>query len=63
MRATYNMFLSTFPKLANAIPFETYQNIAEMALTEFKHMLDTNPKIKDQVIQEGETKYGNIKNS
>lgn len=62
MRATYNMFLSTFPKLANVISFETYQHIAEMALTEFKHMLETNPKVKDQIIQEGEVKYGNIEN-
>ena len=39
MRETYNMFLQTFPTLAQVISFDTYKNTAEMALTELKEIL------------------------
>lgn len=60
LRATYDMFLKRFPNLFNIISFQMYQNIAESALAEFKKMLETNPSVKDIIIQEGEKKYGNL---
>ena len=59
MRETYNMFLQTFPTLAQVISFDTYKNTAEMALTELKEMLKTNPNIQNAIIKEGEQKYEN----
>ena len=52
MRETYNMFLQTFPSLAEKISYNTYKGIAEEALVEFKEMLKTNPNVQNVVTQE-----------
>ncbi len=61
MRETYDMFITRFPDLAKIISFETYKMTAEIALTEFKKMLETNPNVQELIIKEGEMKYGNLK--
>lgn len=62
MRETYDMFISRFPDLARIVPFEMYKGIAESALLEFKKMLENNPKVKELIIEEGDSKYGNSEN-
>lgn len=62
MRETYDMFIVRFPNLAKIVPFEIYKATAEIALTEFKKMLELNPNVKDLIIEKGEQKYGNNKN-
>lgn len=62
MRETYDMFIIRFPDLAKIISYETYKFTAELALAEFKKMLETNPNVKDLIIEEGDKKYGNTKN-
>lgn len=49
MKETYNMFLKTFPSLAEIISFEQYKAIAEESLAELKEMLKTNPNIQNIV--------------
>lgn len=63
MRETYDMFIIRFPALAKIISFEMYKATAEMALVEFKKMLETNPKVKDLIIEEGAKKYGDTENT
>ena len=53
MRYTYDLFVSTFPFLAQIISYERYKEIAENALLEFKRMLETNPNVK-RLVEENE---------
>lgn len=59
MRATYDMFLNKFPALAKLVSFEKYQQIAEMALMEFKKMLKENPNVQELILKEGESNGNN----
>ena len=62
MRQTYDMFIIRFPDLAKVISYETYKMTAELALTELKKMLATNPNVKDLIIDKGEQTYANTEN-
>ena len=63
MRETYDMFIVRFPDLARIVSFEMYKNIAELALLEFKQMMQNIPKVKNLILEEGGKKYGNTQNS
>ena len=62
LRQTYDMFIIRFPDLAKVISYETYKMTAELALTELKKMLATNPNVKDLIIDKGEQTYANTEN-
>lgn len=62
MRQTYDMFIIRFPDLAKVISYETYKMTAQLALTELKKMLATNPNVKDLIIDKGEETYANTEN-
>lgn len=49
LRKVYQMFLTTFPWLAQIIPFDEFSVMVDVALEKMKVMLDNNAKAQDYV--------------
>lgn len=45
LRYVYDMFVTKFPAIAVFISFDTFTNMVDKALDEFKELLKTNPAI------------------
>ncbi len=49
LRYVYELFIATFPLLAKFISFEEFSKMVDDALTEMKHLIDTNMAIFEYV--------------
>lgn len=52
LRYVYDMFIVKFPYLSKTVSFESFSNIVDEVLENFRDMLNTNKKLKNYV--EGE---------
>lgn len=52
LRYVYNLFVERFPALVSVVSFEMFSHLVDEALTQMRHLLDTNLDIKAYV--EGE---------
>ena len=48
IKYVYDLFISKFPAVAIFIKYETFANMVEKALDEFKEMIDTNRRISEE---------------
>lgn len=48
IKYVYDLFISKFPAVAIFVKYETFANMVEKALDEFKEMIDTNRRISEE---------------
>ena len=49
LRYVYDLFLSKFPKLSCIISFDTFSNLVDQVLKEFRELLETNESVKSLI--------------
>ena len=51
LRYVYDMFVTRFPAVSKFITFETFSYMVDEALVKMRHLLETNQKIEEYVVE------------